>query len=171
MATIISYVSGLNSSPNQTFGKVMNMKICNINTALKLILFGVSVLITCVVVKVSLMATEEAKHLSSAAIGQMSDMNSDIADTGILKYNDEIQGSDVVNCIKKYLGDYVSSQTAPVYVYVKTTLSENTYSNNTYITNIKNFTDARYIKPTALFTGQIIKNTNDVIIGIKFTQK
>ncbi|HWT74301.1 MAG TPA: hypothetical protein VN258_06240 [Mobilitalea sp.] len=147
------------------------MKTGNMSTALKLILVGVSVLVTCVFVKVVLLATEEARHLSMGAIEQMNDMNNDIVDSGIMKYNDDVQGSDVVNCIKKYLGDYTSTQTAPIYVYVKTSVSENTYTNSNYIPNIRNFSDTRFIKPTAMFTGQVMKNTNDVIIGIKFIQK
>jgi hypothetical protein len=83
----------------------------------------------------------------------------------------EVNGSDIVNLIKKILGDYTNLETSPVYVYVKTSLAENTYTNNIYIPYIKNFTDTRYIKPTAVFTGGVVKNKNDVIIGIKFIQK
>lgn len=148
------------------------MKTGNLSTALKLILFAVSVLITCVVVFVAIKASDEAKKISDSAIDQLSEINSDIADSGIMMYDgNEVYGSDVINFIKKTLGDYEPTETAPVYIYVKTSTAENTYTNNTYESNIIKFTDAHYIKPTAVFSGEVVKNTNSVIIGIKFIQK
>jgi hypothetical protein len=77
----------------------------------------------------------------------------------------------VVNFIKKYLGDYTAAEEAPLYVNVKTSASENTYTNETNIADIKNFTDTKYIKPTAVFEGKVIKNENKVIVGVSFVQK
>ncbi len=148
------------------------VKTNNISDALKLMLFGVSVLITCMLIKVFFITSDEANALSEAAIGQMQEMNNDIRDSGIMKYNDmELYGSDVVNCIKKYLSDYSTPEVSNLYVRVKTTKSENTYQNDEYIDNIKNFDDIKYIKPTASFCGEVVKDINDVIIGICFTQR
>lgn len=148
------------------------MRTNNISDALKLILFGVSVLITCMVIKMIFLTSDEAKELSKAAIRQMEEMNRDLMDSGIMKYDDtEIYGSDVMNCIRKYLGDYEIPEKSSLYVHVKTVKSENTYQNNAYISNMKNFMNEKYIKPTAVFNGEVIKDINDVIIGIQFTQR
>lgn len=102
---------------------------------------------------------------------------SDYADYDIKMYDGErVRGSEVVNFIKKYLGDYDSSETAPVYVQVKTVnngvLYTNTYVNNVRTGDIKNFSSTEfYIKPTASFDGKIIKSANEAILGICFTQK
>ncbi len=149
------------------------MKSGNISSALKLMLFSVSILITCVVVFVAITASKEAKKISDVLIGQLNEFNHDIADSGLMKYHGaEVYGSEVTNCIKANLGDYTVPDISPVYIYVKTSSTENTYHNNTYVKNIRQFTDLQhYIKPTATFVGEVIKNTNGVIVGIKFVQK
>ncbi len=149
------------------------MKTGNISAALKLIMFSVSVLITCVVVFVAITTSQEARKISDGVIRQLGEINDDIADGGIMIYDgSDVYGSEVINFIKKMLGDYSSSEASPIYVYIKTSGSENTYINNTYIKNIRQFTDVQhYIKPTATFTGEVMKNTNDVIVGVRFVQK
>lgn len=148
------------------------MKTGNINTALRLLLFAVSVLITCIVVKTGLTAAEEAKRISYNAVNQMSELNHDLEDSGIMMFDDnEVYGSEVVNLIKKELGDYTLEETSPISISVRTVVSSNTYTNNSCITHVKDFTDISYIKPTAIFQGDIIKNSNDIIIGINFVQK
>ncbi|TAH70329.1 MAG: hypothetical protein EWM47_05600 [Anaerolineaceae bacterium] len=102
---------------------------------------------------------------------------SDYAEYDIVKYNcEDIRGSEVTNFIKKYLGDYDTSESAPIYVEVITKASgltnTNTYSNKEHIENIKNFSNMQhYIKPTAIFTGEVIRTANKVIVGVKFAQK
>jgi len=148
------------------------MKTNSMSDALKLMLLAVAAFITCIVVFVSIRAVDTAREVSSSAISQIASMNDDIKDSNLLKFDDvEVTGSDVVNCMRKYLGDFTSSETAPISVYVKTSTTEYTYCNGAYNTNIKNFTDTRYIKPTAVFAGDIIKNANNVIISIVFKQK
>lgn len=148
------------------------MKTNNMSDALKLILLAVAAFITCIVVFVSISAVDTAREVSGSAISQIASMNDDIKDSELLKFDDtEVTGSEVINCIRKYLGDYTASEIAPISVCVKTSSTEHTYINGSYNTNIKNFTDTRYIKPTAVFAGDIIKNANNVIISIVFKQK
>lgn len=100
------------------------------------------------------------------------DFNDDIIDSGIKKYDDtKVNGSEVINCIKKLLGDYPEGETAQIYIYVKTSKSENTYTDKSYFSNITDFTDSRYIKPTAVFMGKVIQNENKVILGLSFVQQ
>ncbi|MBH1940637.1 hypothetical protein I5677_07025 [Mobilitalea sibirica] len=147
------------------------MKINHITEAVKILIFAATVFITCILVTLGFQAAETAKEISGSAISSMAEINSDLKDSDIKKYDKtEVYGSDVVNFIKKYLGDYSVTETAPVYVLVKTSLAENTYTNGVYISDIRNFSNAMYIKPTAVFTGEVIKNANDVIVGINFIQ-
>jgi hypothetical protein len=142
------------------------------NTSLKILLFGITALITALFAVLLFMTAKEGRQVGLAATIQMGELNDDIKNSGIMKYDGtEVYGSDVVNCIKEILGDYTAGETAPLYVYVKTLSSENTYTNKGYIVDIKNFTNMRYIKPTAMFCGEIVKNVNDVIVGINFIQQ
>ncbi len=142
------------------------------NTSLKILLFGVGTLITALFAVLLFMTAKEGRQVGFAAITQMSELNEDIRNSGIMKYEDqEVNGSDVVNCIKENLGDYTSTETAPIYVHVKTSTATNTYTNGSFINDVRNFTNIRYIKPTAIFRGDVVKNTNEVIIGIDFIQR
>jgi len=102
---------------------------------------------------------------------------SEIEEYDIMKYdNEEIRGSEVINFIKKYLGDFSPEEEAPIYVRVKTVSAEgshdNTYINSEHISDIKNFSSLQhYIKPTAWFTAEVIRTENKVILGVAFMQK
>lgn len=147
------------------------MKINYLSDSVRILIFAAAVIITCIMVALGFQAADTAKALSNNAISQMADLNNDINDSEIKMYDDmEVYGSDVVNFIKKHLGDYTETETAPIYVNVITSLSENTYRNNSCHTQIRDFTNNRYIKPTAKFVGHLIVNSNKVIVGITFTQ-
>jgi hypothetical protein len=142
------------------------------NTGLKMLLFGVGALITALFAVLLFMTAKEGRQVGFAATTQMSELNEDIMNSGIMKYDDlEVYGSDVVNCIKENLDEFTAAETAPIYVRVKTTSSDNTYTNGSVIDEIRDFTKQRYIKPTTVFRGDIIKNINDVIVGINFIQQ
>jgi hypothetical protein len=148
------------------------MKTGNLSDVVKILIFGAAVIITCIIVALGFQAAETAKEISDSALMQMTDLNNDIKDSDLKIYDgSKIYGSDVINCIKKNLGDYSLGETAPIYVYVKTSLTENTYTNSTYLSEIKSFSNTRYIKPTMVFAGTVVENTNNVIVGIRFIQE
>jgi hypothetical protein len=95
----------------------------------------------------------------------------------ITMYEDEeLQGSQVRNYIKRNLGDYTTTETAPFYVRVKTVVSGTNYIhdyvNKVHIKDIKNVSAVEYfIKPTAYFYCEVIRSENKVILGISFSQK
>lgn len=82
----------------------------------------------------------------------------------------EVTGSDVVNLIKKCLGSYGASEQADFYIRVQTSTADRTYQNNSYLASIQDFSSMFYIKPVARFLCTIIRDANDVILGIEFTQ-
>lgn len=149
-----------------------NMKIGFLSDATKILIFAATIIITCILVVLGFRAANIAKGISQNATQQMTDLNNDIRDGDFMKFDcADVNGSEVINFIKKHLGDYTSSEAAPIYIYVKTTESENTYTNKAYFSSISNFTDTKYIKPTALFIGEVIKNENKVIVGVSFIQQ
>lgn len=144
----------------------------NISDSVKILIFASAVLITCILVTLGYRAAETAADISNHAILQMSELNDDIKDSNLIKYHEtEITGSEVVNCMKKYLGDYDERDTAAIYIEVRTNSSDNTYQNNLHLSEVKAFGNERYIKPTAIFQGKVIKNENKVIIGLTFIQR
>lgn len=148
------------------------MKTGYLSDAVKILIFAAAIIITCILVWIGFSTANIAKSISGSAITQMGDLNNDIKDGDIMAYDGtDVYGSEVINFIKKQLGDYPNGQNAPIYINVQTIVSNNTYTNNVYFDNIKNFTDSHYIKPTAVFSAHVVKNTNKVIVGVTFNQK
>ena len=148
------------------------MKTNNMSEALKLMLLGVAAIVTCIVVILIFQAVDIARDINEGATSKMASINLEIQGSEFNRYDDnEVYGSDVVSCIKQYLGDYNASETAPIYVLVTTSSVTNAYTNGANITSIKDFTNVMYVKPTAVFLGDVIKNKNDVIVGIQFIQQ
>ncbi len=147
------------------------MKTNHISEATRIMLIAASVIITCIIVWIGFSLANTSREISKSASEQLRELNNDIKDSGIMKYDGVIvDGSEVINCIRKYLGDYDSTQTAPIYVTVTTTVT-NTYTNGQYLEKIRSFADPKYIKPTARLKGKVVKNTNKVIVGIVFNQQ
>ncbi len=101
----------------------------------------------------------------------------DMEEYSITKYDgEEIRGSEVRNFMKEHLGDYSAAEAAPIYVRVTTVVSgstyTNTYVNKQYLGDIKNIARMEYfIKPTAYFTGEVVRSANKAILGVSFIQK
>lgn len=148
------------------------MKANHISDVTKILILAATTIITCIIVAIGLNAARTAKSLTDTVITQISDLNRELEDSDLKKYdNAYIDGSEVVNFIKRYLGDYSSPDSSDIYVYVKTNKSTNTYINGDYLDNIRDFTHNYYIKPTAIFFGEVVINKNGVILGVKFTQQ
>jgi hypothetical protein len=148
------------------------MKVNHMSDVVKILIIAATTIITCVIVALGFLGLNTARQISNTAIGQMSELNSELKDSGIMQYNKEqVKGSEVINFIKKYLGDYETPDIAPVYVYVHTDKAENTYYNGDCLTNIRDFTNPAFIKPNALFLGDVDKNENGVVVGVRFMQQ
>lgn len=148
------------------------MKLNYITDVVKILILAASIIITCLIVAIGFRGATIAKEISNAAISNMNEISKDIKSSDIMMYDGlEVYGSEVVNFIKKYLGDYIEGEAAQITVEVKTFINENSYRNGCYIENMRNFSDIKYIKPTAIFHGKVIKNINGVITGVSFIQK
>lgn len=148
------------------------MKSEYISDVLKILLFASVTIITCVIISLGFRTTKLAKEISKTAINQMIEINSDLENSDVKKFNKtDVTGSEVINFMKRYLGYYDVSSTAPIYASVKNHKIDTIYTNNQHFSDITNFSKDRYIKPTALFSSEIIKNSNNVIVGVRFIQK
>lgn len=153
------------------------MRYKNSDLVPQIFLAVVGVIFVGIIIYYTINSLKSSTRVADAVIAGVEDTASEFAEYSITMYDgEEIMGSEVVNFIKKNLGDYSSTETAPIYVEVVVKNSGTTYtkrhSNKTYIKETKNFSNVQYyIKPTALFAGEVIRNQNKVIIGVKFTQK
>lgn len=153
------------------------MKHKNNDMVPRIFLAVVAVILTGVIVYYVMNSVKSTTKLADSVIANTEKTTINYLEHDIVMYdNEDIRGSEVVNFIKKHLGDYSASETALIYVEVITKNMGNSYlkkyTNDKHIDDIKNFSNLEYyIKPTAIFTGDVIRTENMVIIGVKFTQK
>lgn len=153
------------------------MKHKNNDMVPKIFLAVVGVILTGIIVYYVMNSVNSTTKLADSVISNTEEITIGYEEQDIVMYDGEdIRGSEVVNFIKKHLGDYSASETAPIYVKVVTKsiggTNINEYTNNTHMEDINNFSNLQYyIKPTAIFTGDVIRTENMVIEGVEFTQK
>ena len=140
-----------------------------------LTLFGV-ILTACIIIYIKGFF-DTTKDVSDSLVAKTESITGDIKEYDITMYAGEtLQGSEVINYIKKNLGQYSDSEAAPVFIRVRKSVSGTTYTNDyinkEHIEDIKNVSALDYyIKPTSQFYCEIIQNENKVILGISFTQQ
>jgi hypothetical protein len=143
-----------------------------LSNATKFLLLAFSLGITCLLIVYFKRVADTGFDTSNTAMEQLAEFNLELSENELTMYDGlDVTGSDVVNFIKKQLGEYSTTETAPLYVYVKTSASETSYQNGALLSNIQNFSSTYYVKPVAKFTCGIIRDANDVIIGVTFQQR
>lgn len=142
------------------------------DSALKGLMLSAGVILTCIVIGVGFFVAREAKATAVASSNQLSSYQKEISESSLTKYDGmEVNGSDVINFTKKNLTKYDVTDIAPVYVRIETSLHSESYVNNNYLKNIRDFEDKRYVNPIQLFLGAVVRDENDVIVGIVFVEK
>ncbi len=137
--------------------------------SLKMLILAASVSITCMVVSVGFYAARQASDISAITNEKLSDIAITIAEDEFMIYDNlVVRGSDVVNFIYRNLSSHSNRTNAPIYVYVDTGSSKTQYEDNIWIDQTKDLSSIYYIHPLRKFKGKVVRNTNDVIIGVSF---
>lgn len=136
----------------------------------KIIYLAVSISITIIVVFSIMRASDTAQVISNFSISAISQMERDVLNWDLMQYDQkELMGSEVLNFVKRQLGEYEADKESDLYIRVVTIFGDYTYVNNESIPLMKDISSSHYINPMVKFQGMIEENTNDVIVGIKFT--
>ncbi|NLY48944.1 MAG: hypothetical protein GX059_08005 [Clostridiales bacterium] len=153
------------------------MKHKNADLVPQIFLAVVGVILTGMIIYYVINSAKATRQAADAIIAETLDFMAEYSEHDIRMYDgEEIRGAEVVNFIKKHLGDYGITETAQIFVEVITRPGSSTvtnrYVNREFIDNIRNFSDEEhYIKPTAVFRSEVIVNANKVITGVRFIQK
>lgn len=144
--------------------------------SLKGLILAAGTIITCVVISLGFYISREAKNTASTGTNQINKVNTEFAESDKTIYDGtNISGSEVVSVIKRLEGEQTG-------VYVKTTESNTFYGYEFNIdsgelvqmtTNKYTSTDAsskQYINPYATYIGEVVRNSNNAITGLIFTQ-
>ena len=97
------------------------MKFNKLTDATKMLLMAAAIIITCLIVYVGMSVARSAQDLGKNANKQISKLDKDISNSGIMAFDNEIvNGSEVANLIREQLSSYTVGETAPIYIKVKT---------------------------------------------------
>lgn len=139
-------------------------------TKFLLLAFGLG--LTCLLIIYFKRVADTGFETSNTAVEALDEFNSNLSESDLTMYDGlNVKGSDAVNFIKKHLGGYSATEVAPMYVYVKTSTAETLYKNGGALPDIQDFSSLLYIKPIATFICSIVRDANEVIIGISFQQR
>jgi hypothetical protein len=134
------------------------------DNSLKGLILAAGVIITCIVVGLGFFISREAKNASDSGTNQLSAMSSQYANVEFAMYDGlKVTGSEVANVIKNHGGRI------QVMVKTKANTGGKTY-NSTSLSKV-NKSDVDYINPSALFLGELVKNVNEEVTEIVFTQQ
>lgn len=134
------------------------------DNSLKGLILAAGVIITCIVVGLGFFISREAKNASDSGTNQLSAISSQYDNVEYTMYNGlKVTGSEVANVIKSHASEIQVS------VKTKANTEGKTYTSKV-VTNVDK-SDADYINPSALFLGELVRNTNEEVTEIVFTQQ
>lgn len=149
----------------------------------KAIIIAATVVITLALVTVGFLVLRSGQETAKSAITRLDKMNNQLAESEYLIYDQtEVSGSEVVNALRKFEGEYIGIQvitgknvsgTSYIYNITKGATqgegeigSKSSYDIGDTIDEESN----EYVNPNGRFKGEVIRDKNGVIIGIVFTQ-
>lgn len=149
--------------------------------SLKGLLLAAGTIITCIVISLGFFIAREARDTAADGAGQISKLNAEFNESDKVMYDGlKVSGSEVINVINKF-----RNNTLAIKVVTKKNTNYYNYNLDTSTGDVnstlgsKSQTDVKdaqspesinYINPNAQFTGDVVRDVNNVIIGIIFTQ-
>lgn len=144
--------------------------------SLKGLILAAGVIITCVVVGLGFYISREAKDTASKGAGDISSLNSEFSDSSKTIYDGmNVSGNEVVNAIKKFENDtvgikVVTGKGTACYGNVVSDSGEVTQGSVSTLASARDSANKNYINPNGKFLGKVIRDSNNTIVGISFTQ-
>lgn len=142
--------------------------------SLKGLLLAAGTVITCIIIGLGFYIAREARDTASSGAGQINRLNAEFMESDKVMYDGiSVTGSEVVNVINKFKNDELCVQVKTKkgeasYGYTDTTLSSKSSHS---IKETQNLKGVNYINPNGLFLGEVIRDSNNVIVGLLFTQQ
>lgn len=135
------------------------------NHGLKALLIAASTVITCIIVGLGFSMAREAKQIGNYVVKELHSYRVSIEEQDYTKYDGvTVYGADVVN-LMKYV---VSVKESGVCITVEEQGERLIYKTQEDIKKAQEIGNVYYIVPTTEYTGEVIRNQNDVIVEINF---
>lgn len=145
--------------------------------SLKGLILAAGTVITCLVITLGFYLSKEAQATAGTGTSKIEKINAEFAENDKMMYDDvKVSGNEVINAIKKFKGEmigiYVMTNSDKVfygYSFDTSTGEIQLKTENEYTQEITEKSSA-YINPYGTFKGEVVRNGNDVITGIVFSQ-
>lgn len=135
------------------------------NHGLKALLLAASTIITCIIVGLGFQMAKEAKGIGNQVVGELHRYRISVEEQDLVKYDGvKVYGTDVVNLMKKEL----TGKENGFCITVWDKMHCYTYKNREDVKMVREEETARYIPPFAEYTGEVIRNDNEVIVEVVF---
>lgn len=148
------------------------------SNSLKGLILAAGVIITCVVIGLGFYISREANAAATSGIGQISRMNREFSEQDKVMYEGlDVTGSEVINAINKYKNENIAVkvETKKSVIYYNWKLSSDDkkldVASNESVKDAQKVTHSNYINQKAQFSGSILRDSNDTIIGLSFKQQ
>ena len=146
--------------------------------SLKGLLMAAGTIITCIVIGLRFYIAREARDTASAGAGQISKLNAEFNESDKMMYDGiTVSGSEVLNVISKYsreeMGIRVKTCKSTVCygMQLNSDGSNLTGSSSASVKEAQDIASVSYINPNGQFAGEVLRDSNQTIIGISFVQE
>lgn len=137
------------------------------NNGLKALLIAASTIITCIIVGLGFTMAREAKQIGNHVVEELHQYRNGVEERDLMKYDKVVvYGSDVINLMKKELSETENGFRVTVCEGEK----KYSYKNSVEADKTQNAESVEYIHPTSQYTGEVVRNKNEVIVEIVFTR-
>lgn len=143
----------------------------------KYLLIGFTVLIVAGAISFGIYYLKQGKEAGNAAGKSISNVQAELSDADVNIYDGvTITGSEVINVAKKFEEEslaikVITKKSTAFYGYSLSGTNELQTSNVSSISKMQDLSSPLYVNPTGNFNGSLLKDANDVITGICFTQQ
>ncbi|PGT83230.1 ABC transporter permease [Bacillus sp. AFS040349] len=145
-------------------------------TPQKALLLGAALFITIALITLGVVVYNTASDGAKTANKEFSSIQTELSEQTFLVYdNTDISGSQVINAIRKFdddeLGIKVTTGKGTAWYNYDATNPDTLTTASGAIANTSIETNNAYINPSGKFAAKIIRDSNDVIRAIQFTQQ
>ena len=135
------------------------------NNGLKALLIAASTIITCIIVGLGFQMAREAKQIGNYVVEELHQYRTAAEERDYMKYDAvTVYGNDVVNLMKQEF----SGEKGGLRITVKEGNTGYSYENSEDVKRAQDAETEEYIVPTSEYTGEVVRNENEVIVELIF---
>ena len=140
-------------------------------------MLAAGVVITCIVIGLGFYIARESRDGVSTGVSQIGKLNAEFTESDKVMYDSlEVSGSEVINVVNKFKSEemgikVITKKDTTYYINsLNPTDTELSKSSTASIKDAQKITNNSYINPNGRFMGEVLRDDNHAVIGIKFTQ-